>query len=51
LSGRVKKQSRTVALRATGATAVVLVPMMVPFDNVEPVAAADAVDATGAVVL
>ena len=51
MSGRVKKQSKTVALRATDATVVVLVPMMVPFDSVEPVAAADAIDATGAVVL
>jgi len=51
LSGRVKKQSKTVALRATGAAAVVLVPMMVPFDCVEPVGTADAVDATGAIVL
>jgi hypothetical protein len=51
LSGRVTKQSKTVALRATGATPVVLVPMMVPFDSVEPLGAADAVDATGAVVL
>ena len=50
LSGSVKKQSTTVALRATGDTAVVLVPTIVPFDSVEPDGAAG-VDAIGAVVL